>query len=234
MSNIQSIKNLPIISVTASIDIVPLSKYSSGAADLAKVQVNLRLQQPLSEEAKFLVPSEDFKSHKVYLPNGDKAEMGDFDPAAAEDIEALKPQIQDKLTAFLEQANADSMNNVVSAMTDYLEYKSWSKVVTIPAGQSYITLEFTKPIVYDANNGEYTLETVVPLPSFSMVNQQGSKASLIVLMPIEIMDSNKILERTWTPPNGAATPLEITSIAGRLALTGYWQYDPVIRIRYIY
>jgi hypothetical protein len=53
-------------------------------------------------------------------------------------------------------------------------------------------------------------------------------------MPIEIIDPNNIFEGIWTPPNGAATPLEKTSIAGRIALTGYWQYDPVIRIRYKY
>lgn len=234
MSIIQSLRNLPIITVTASIDIVPLSQYETNSTDLAKVEVNLRLQEPLKEEMKILVPSGNFKTPKVYLPNGEKANIGDNDPALIEDIDALKLKINDSINQFIDQPNPENMNNTAILMAEYYEYKSWLNVVSVPAGNSYITLEFTKPIIFNAETGEHILETVIPLQSFSMTNQQGSKASLIVLMPIEINDPNKIIEGIWTPPNGVATPLEKTLIAGRQALTGYWQYDPIIRIRYKY
>ena len=232
MTNIQSIKQMPIKTVSATIELVPLTLYGQGSNDLAKVTVNIQLVDPLQEETKFLIPSEDFKSQKVYLPDGSKVELADFDPATAADIDALKPSISNAVNEFLIQPLEDSMKNIVSLMANYLEYKNASKVVSIPAGIKYVTLEYTKSLI--SENGENLLVTNLPLPDFSLVNQQGSKASLIVLMPLEITDQNKILESTWTPPNGAATSLEKTSVAGRIALTGYWQYDPIIRIKYKY
>lgn len=230
---IQSIKNLPIITASASIEIVPLTRYK-GENDIAKITVNLQLQQPLQNDTQFLVPNEEFKSQKIYLPDGNKVEIGDFDPTANEDVDALKPQIITSVDKFLDQPQNENLKEAVEKMTDYYEYKSASKIFNVPAGTPYISFSYTKNIEINTETGENILETTVPLPSFTFSNQGGSKASILVLMPFEISNQNNIIEALWTPPNGNPTPLNINNIAGRIALTGYWQYDPAIRIRYKY
>jgi hypothetical protein len=230
-----SAKKLPILTASASIDIVPLSLYKQGANDLAKLTVNIQLQKELETESKFIIPNEDFLSQKIYLPDGTKADIGDFDPVAIEDVEQLVPQINSAISNFISKPQSDLMKQVVTLMSEYTELKNASKVVTIPAGLKYITFSYVKNIVHNPETQENMLETIIPLPSFTFENQAGSKASIVILMPFELTtDVNKVLEAKWMPPSGTETNLDKSTVAGRTALTGYWQYDPKIFVKYKY
>ena len=232
--SIKSIKSLAVTTVQTTIDIVPLSLYQPGQQDLAKIKIGMQLQEALAVETSFLIPNADFKSQKVYLPNGEKVEFGDFDPTATQDVDLLLKDMDVAFEEFKAQPVNEKMQNTVAFMAEFSDLKSASKVITIPQGIKYITFEYTKFISFNTDTQEYLLETAVPVPDFVIVSQQGSKASLIIMMPLEITDASKVLEAIWTPPNGVSTPLTNSNIPGRVVLSGYWQYDPLIKLRYKY
>lgn len=232
--NLQSIKNLPILTQSVTIDITPLSLYGH-TDDLAKITANIRLANPLSEDTKFLLPNcEGVKPPKVYLPNGTPIENESFDPTAEADISQIPGMIQQSLSKFLEVTTIDNMNETVEAMSLYAEYKQSSQSITIPAGQQYITFSYSKYIPKDSD-GIYTLETIVPLCSFTLNDTPGAKANIIILMPFEMAtDISKVVEAKWTAPNGVPQELNRSTVDGRITLSQYWQYDPQVVVKYRY
>jgi hypothetical protein len=231
--NIQSIKNLPIISESVTIDVTPLSRYGH-TNDLAKVTANIRLAQPMQETTRFLLPNCDsVKAPKVYLPDG-TAIVNNIDTIAEDDVNQLKTPILSSIQTFLDTPNGDSLNKIVELITTYNDYKQSTNVMEIPAGQDYITFSCSKLISKDDSTGINTLETIVPLSSFTLNNQPGSKANIIVLMPFEITDVNNVVEAKWTAPNGTPQDLNKEVHAGRIILSQYWQYDPSVVVKYKY
>lgn len=230
---IQSLKTLPIISESVTIDVTPLSLYGR-ANDLAKITANIKLAQPLQEETKFLIPNCDsLKTPKVYLPDGTLI-VNSFDPTAQADVNNLIPTMQQSLQVFSEVPSDENMNNLVKIITTYNEIKQYTQVMTIPAGQQYITFSYSKEISKDPTTGINLLETIVPLSSFTLNNQPGCKANIVILMPFELTDVNNILEASWVAPNGTPQELNKQSQAGRIILSQYWQYDPSVVVKYKY
>lgn len=230
---IQTLKTLPIISESVTIDVTPLSLYGR-ANDLAKITANIKLAQPMQEETKFLIPNCDsIKSPKVYLPDGTPI-VNSFDPTAEVDVNNLVTVMQQSLQTFSATPTDENMNNLVKIITTYSEMKQYNQVMVIPAGQQYITFTYSKEIAKDQTTGINSLETIVPLSSFTLNNQPGSKANVIVLMPFELTDINNILEASWTAPNGVPQELTKQSQAGRIVLSQYWQYDPSVVVKYRY
>jgi hypothetical protein len=239
--NIVSLKNIGISTISITADIVPLSRHplpdGTQNTDLAKVSAKIMLEQPLALDTNILIPKmPDAKADpKIYLPDGEKVDIS-FEPIAIEDIESAKTSVQVQVASFLEAPNNEAMKAAVVAMAEFQEIKNESEMITLKAGQQYITLEFTKELNPD-ESGIYTFDTVVPFSSFVITNTAGAKADIIVLMPLDLgTDTTKILEATWIPPVPGATQTEMqkTSIAGRIAVSAYWQFDPAVKIKYRY
>ena len=236
---IQSIVNLPIISESVTIEVMPLSRYANPDGttnnDLAAITAVIRLAQPLAQETKFLLPvvGDAKKSPKMYLPNGDKLEVS-FEPTAEDDVNSLQGIMQSTLSSFIGEPSEENMVQHVKHLAEYKGFKENSQVVTIPAGQTLITFTYKKDIPMGPD-GVHTLETIVPFTSFQLNPQPGAKADVFINMPFEIgTDVNKILEARWTQPGG--TPQELTREpkGGRMLLWAYWQYDPAVVVRYMY
>lgn len=232
--NLQSIKKLPILTESVTIDVTPLSLYGH-TDDLAKVTANIRLSSPMQQDTKFLLPVCDgVKPPKVYLPNGTTIQNESFDPTAEADVTQIPGIIQQSLNQYLQVPSIDNMDKTVEAMSLYSEYKQSNQTITIPAGQQYITFSYSKYIPKNPD-GTYTLETIVPLSSFTLNNVPGAKANIIVLMPFEIgTDTSKILESRWTSPNGQPQQLNRSTVDGRITLSQYWKYDPQVVVKYKY
>lgn len=229
--NLQSIKNLPILSESVTIDITPLSRYGHNN-DIAKVTANIRLVEPLAQDTKYLMPICDgIKTPKVYLPDGTSV-VNNIDTIAEDDVNQLKDLIQQKFNDFFQTPDNTKMNELVELIATFNDYKTSTQVMVIPAGQQYITFSYSKHI--NVENEINTLETIVPLSSFTLTNQTGSKANVIILMPFEITDVNNILEAKWTAPNGTPQDLTKEIHAGRIILSQYWQYDPSVVLKYKY
>jgi len=142
--------------------------------------------------------------------------------------------MQQSLNKYIETPTLDAMNETVSVMSIYSEYKQNSQTITIPAGQEYITFSYSKYIPKN-EDGTYTLETIVPLSSFTLNNTPGAKANIIILMPFEMAtDMSKIVEARWTAPNGQPQELNKVAVGERITLSQYWQYDPQVVVKYRY
>ena len=227
--NIQSLKQLPIISESVTIDITPLSRYGR-ENDIAKITSNIRLSAPLEEETNYLLPvCNSLGKTKVYLPNGDTI-VNDFDPTAEADVNSLKTLMEDSLKKFEEIPSNENMNIHVANVAAYNEFKGTSQVITIPKGEQYITFSYSKTI--EKTNEINKLETIVPLSSFTL--QTGGKANIIILMPFEITDASKIQKANWTAPNGEVQNLKTSTEAGRIVLSQNWQNDPSVLVEYVY
>ena len=230
----KSFKNLNILSESVTIDITPLSQYGN-AQDLAKITANIKLAAPLEAETKFIMPNCDsITAPKVYLPDGKAVLMNDFDPLDDEAVNQLPNLITQSMQKYFGDASMANMKEVVDYMATYTEYKSSSSAITIPAGQQYVTFSYSKYIPRDPETGINTLETIVPLSSFTISNTPGSKANIIILMPFEIQNLDNILDAQWTAPNGVPQALEKKLEAGRIMLSQYWQYDPAVVVKYKY
>ncbi|MCB2289454.1 hypothetical protein LGK97_06695 [Clostridium sp. CS001] len=231
---LQSIKNLPILTESVTIDVTPLSLYGH-AEDIAKITANIKLEGPMIEDTKFILPvCEGIKPPKIYLPNGTPLNIDSFEPTAEADIAQIPSMMQQALNTYIETPTLDAMNEAVSIMSMYSEYKQNSQTITIPAGQQYITFSYSKFIPRN-DDGTYTLETIVPLSSFTLNNTPGAKANIIILMPFEMAtDMSKIVDARWTAPNGQPQELIRTTIGERITLSQYWQYDPQVVVRYRY
>ena len=232
--NLQSIKNLPILTESVTIDVTPLSLYGH-TEDIAKITANIKLTNPMAEDTKFILPvCEGVKPPKIYLPNGTPLNMESFEPTAEDDILQIPSMMQQALNKYIETPTLNAMNETVSVMSMYSEYKQNSQTITIPAGQQYITFSYSKYIPRN-DEGIYTLETIVPLCSFTLNNTPGAKANIIILMPFEMAtDMNKIVESRWTAPNGQPQELNRAAVGERITLSQYWQYDPQVVVRYRY
>lgn len=231
---IQALKNIQILSESVTVDVTPLSRYGS-QNDIARTTANIQLVEPLKEETRFLIPNfEGIKPPKIYLPDGAKVDIGDFDPTAENDLSQLQNDIPTLVSKFIQDPSQENIKEVVDTMATFSEYKKSSQVITLPIGQKYITFAYSKTIPFDETKGEHILETIVPLSDFSLTNTPGSKANIIVLMPFEITDLNNIVEAKWTAPNGVPQDLIKENKAGRITLSQYWQYDPAVLIRYKY
>jgi hypothetical protein len=232
--NLNSLKQLQIISESVTIDITPLSLYGN-AQDLAKITANIRLAAPLEQDTKFIVPNCDsITAPKIYLPDGQTVTMNDFDPTDEESINQLPALINTSLQEYLADPSMSNINKVVDYMATYSEFRANTSTITIPAGQQYITFTYSKYIPRDPQTGINSLDTIVPLSSFTLQNSPGSKANIIVLMPFEIQSLDNIIEAQWTAPNGQPQQLEKKVEAGRIMLTQYWQYDPSVVVKYKY
>lgn len=232
--DLQSLKQLQILSESVTIDITPLSLYGN-AQDLAKITANIKLAAPLAQDTKFIVPNCDaITAPKIYLPDGQTVTLNDFDPTDEESINQLPSMISISLQEYLTDPSMPNMHKVVDFMATYSEYKANTSVIVIPAGQQYITFTYSKYIPRDAQTGINSLDTIVPLSSFTLENSPGSKANVIVLMPFEIQNMDNIIEAQWTAPNGQPQPLEKKMEAGRILLSQYWQYDPSVIVKYKY
>ena len=231
---LQSIKNLPIMTESVTIDVTPLSLYGH-PEDLAKITANIKLANPMAEDTKFILPVCDgVKPPKIYLPDGTPLNVDSFEPTAEADISQLPSMMQQSLSKYIEVPTIEAMNETVSAMSLYSEYKQNSQAITIPAGQQYITFSYSKYIPR-SDDGTYTLETIVPLTSFTLNNTPGAKANIIILMPFEMAtDMSKVLQASWTPPNGQTQELNKTTVGERIILSQYWQYDPQVLVKYRY
>jgi hypothetical protein len=231
---LQSIKNLPILTESVTIDVTPLSLYGH-AEDIAKITANIKLESPMIEDTKFILPvCEGIKPPKIYLPNGTPLNIDSFEPTAEADIAQIPSMMQQALNTYIETPTMDVMNEAVSIMSMYSEYKQNSQSITIPAGQQYITFSYSKFIPRN-DDGTYTLETIVPLSSFTLNNTPGAKANIIILMPFEMAtDMSKIVDARWTAPNGQPQELIRTTVGERITLSQYWQYDPQVVVRYRY
>ena len=231
---LQSIKNLPILTESVTIDVTPLSLYGH-TEDIAKITANIKLENPMAEDTKFILPvCEGIKPPKIYLPNGNPLNIDSFEPTAEADIAQIPSMMQQALNTYIETPTMDAMNEAVSIMSMYSEYKQNSQTITIPAGQQYITFSYSKFIPKN-DDGTYTLETIVPLSSFTLNNTPGAKANIIILMPFEMAtDMSKIVDARWTAPNGQPQELIRTAVGERITLSQYWQYDPQVVVRYRY
>lgn len=231
---LQSIKSLPILTESVTIDVTPLSQYGH-TEDIAKITANIKLATPMAEDTKFILPiCEGIKPPKIYLPNGTPLSIDSFEPTAEADIAQIPSMMQQALNSYIEAPTMGAMNEAVSIMSMYSEYKQNSQTITIPAGQQYITFSYSKYIPKN-DDGTYTLETIVPLSSFTLNNTPGAKANIIILMPFEMAtDMSKIVEAMWTAPNGQPQELIRTSVGERITLSQYWQYDPQVLVRYRY
>ncbi|NMF07330.1 MULTISPECIES: hypothetical protein [Clostridium] len=230
---IKSLKQLPILSESVTIDVTPLSLYGR-QNDLAKITANIKLAQPLAQDTKFLLPNCDsIKTPKVYLPDGTPI-VNTFDPTTEVDVNNLVSSMQDSLKIFSDSPTNENMNNLVKIITAYNEMKQYTQALVIPAGQQYITFSYSKDIANDPTTKINTLETIVPLSSFTLNNQPGSKANIMILMPFELTDMNNISVANWTAPNGTPQELIKQTQAGRIVLSQYWQYDPSVVVKYKY
>lgn len=204
----------------------------NGTHDIAKIDVVVQLAQPLQQQETFIFPNEEgSESVKIYLPNGEKVEIGDFDGATPEQIEESKAAAQQLLNSFLEAPGMDPLKQLVDVLEDYWEFKIAGKQVVVPAGEQLLTFSYTRRVPKN-ESGAYELKTIVPLPNFELPNAGGARASLTVNLPFDVPVSN-IVKSTWTPINGAEQELTRTEIAGgRVILVGYWQYDPLVHVIY--
>lgn len=228
---ISSLKNLAINTASVTIDIIPLS-IKGNDNDLAKISVGIELESPLAQDTIFLIPNISDHSTKIYLPSGEKVELGDEDPIASESITTLQSDTSNAFAAFIQQPSKETMNSTVSLMADYLDVNTMQPI-TLKAGEKYITLQYSK-IIEKNEQGENILKTNVPLYDFIFTNQGGNKANIVVLMPFDIQDPNNVLEAHWNTPGGETRPLDKGNLAGKVAVYGYWQYDPEILIKYKY
>lgn len=233
--NLQALKSIKILSESVTVDVTPLSRYGN-QNDIAKITTNIQLIDPLLEDTKFLIPNLDgVNLPKIYLPDGSKVDIGDFDPTAEIDLNQLKEEIPNFASKFADDPSDENMKQTVDAMATFSEYKKVSQIINVPAGQKYITFSYSKYIPQNESTGEFVLETIVPLSNFSISNTPGSKANIIVIMPFEIVDPNNIMEAKWTIPNsGTFQDLIKGNTAGRITLSQYWQYDPAVFIKYKY
>jgi hypothetical protein len=231
---LQNIKNLPILTESVTIDVTPLSLYGH-TEDIAKITANIKLTMPMAEDTKFILPvCEGVKPPKIYLPNGTPLNNESFDPTAEADIAQIPGMMQQSLNKYIEVPTLDVMNELVSDMSKYSDYKQNGQIITIPAGQEYITFSYSKYIPKN-EDGTYTLETIVPLSSFTLNNTPGAKANIIILMPFEMAtDMSKIVEARWTAPNGQPQELTRAAVGERITLSQYWQYDPQVVVKYRY
>ena len=232
--DLQSIKNLPILTESVTIDVTPLSQYGH-TEDIAKITANIKLTKPMAEDTKFILPvCEGVKPPKIYLPNGMPLNIESFEPTAEADISQIPNMIQQALSKYIVTPTLDIMNEVVSDMSKYADYKQNGQTITMPAGQQYITFSYSKYIPKN-DDGTFTLQTIVPLSSFTLNNTPGAKANIIILMPFEMAtDMSKIVEAKWTTPNGQPQELNKIVVGQRITLSQYWQNDPQVVVKYRY
>jgi hypothetical protein len=229
---ITSLKNLRITKASVTMDIVPLS-LKGKENDLAKVSVMLELESPIAEDTTFLVPKISDTSARVLMPLGGTVELGDEDPIAEADISQLQNDMQAAFNTFVQQPTREAMDGSVRLMADYLDVKSSMQPVIIKAGEQLITLQYSK-LIKKLPSGENVLETNVPLNDFVFTNQGGNKANIVILMPFDIQDPNKVIEAHWTNPGGISQPMEKSTLAGKVIVHAYWQYDPAVYVKYTY
>lgn len=230
----KSIKTLPIITQSISIEVVPTSKGGK-QEDIAKISANIRLVSPLNEETQFIVPKvEGAISQKVYLPDGTRITQDSLDVVNAANIEGLPTDMINKVQEFISNPSMDNLKSTVEIMATYSDYKISSEIISVPAGTEYITFYYSKWIPQN-EDGTFTLETLVPFIDFVLANQTGAKATITVLMPIEINNINNIIEAKWEVPN-TNQPQELNKnvIDGRIILSQVWQYDPSVYVKYKY
>lgn len=233
--NLQSFNQLPILTETVTIDVTPLSRYGHNT-DLAKITTHIRLSSPLQQETKFVLPccDEAINPPKVYLPDGQTI-TSDFDPTTLENIAQLPNLITISLNEYLANPTTETLNKHSMLTAEYLEFKESNQIMTIPAGAEFITFTYSKYINKNTDDS-FTLETMVPLTSFSITNTPGAKLNLTILMPFEIgTDFSKILESTWERPDtGQVEELDRSNVSERMVLSKYWQYDPKVLVKYKY
>lgn len=231
---LQSTISLNVLTESVTAEVTPLSQYGHDA-DIVKITANIKLVQPLAEETKFILPEADgIKIPKIYLADGTSI-VEDFDPTSAGDINQIPERIKVAVDEYINETTIEKMNKVTELMATYQGYKSSKSSITIPANANYITFSYSKYIERDAT-GVNKFEINIPFNGFSLQQQQGSKADIIVLMPYELgSDVNKVIESKWNiPNNGQMQELQRGLQAGRIVLSQYWQYDPVIKVSYKY
>jgi len=82
-------------------------------------------------------------------------------------------------------------------------------------------------------NGEFILQNLVPMASFSMHN--GSKIHAIVAMPFEPFISTDNVDATWSDPaNNNPQIVKETLLDNRTILSAFWQQDPMLTVKYHY
>lgn len=232
--NIRSVKTLPIITESISIEVIPTSKGGK-QEDIAKISANIRLSQPLAEETSFIVPKiEGSISQKIYLPDGRKLSQDSLDVINVENLNTMPAQISSEVQNFIADPTIGNLKVAVETMATFSDCKTSSDFITVPMGTEYITFNYSKWIPQN-EDGTFTLETLVPFIDFSLVNQAGAKAAITILMPIEINDVNNILEARWEVPNtNQPQALNKNYLDGRIILSQVWQYDPSVFVKYKY
>lgn len=212
------------------------TSIDNGEYDFAKFDIAVQLQEPLPQATTFLMPADDFNKQVVYLPDGTKLDVLDFDPTTSLEVQEIGAALVADANLFVTDEASLSfelMQKMVSEMQQYWGLKKGTKKVEVPAGKTMFTFSYSRRVSKQPD-GTFNLKTIVPLPAFELVEAAGTKASLTVNMPFGVSAEN-ILKRQWTPINGVTSDLELLSLTGgRIFLNGYWQYDPSIDILYRY
>lgn len=217
---------LPIASETVTINVIPLSRYGRNV-DVAHIQNFIHLREPLAQPQKFLIPDVGTDTApKVTLPGGEAIKLDVIDAGA---VDVIKNELLRQVQEFLSSPEAGEMQQVQEIMSSIFGLSMVTSEREIPAGTQVINFSYTKeiPII----NNVATLETMVPLASFTA--QNGSRLQCTIVLPFDPPVQNP--QGVWQRPDGSSANLSVIGLeGGRYALSAFWQNDPALRITYNY
>ncbi len=220
---------LDIRSEAVTIDIAPTSRYGE-QYDIARIQTAIVLAQPLAQPQRFLLPKSDTVSEpKFVLPNGDTFVFNDVIDAGA--IDGLKNQIVQQIQQYIANVTEEGAKQAQQMILQLLGAQLQSTVQEIPAGVSFLKFSYTKKIPLGQDN-LYTLESLIPLASFTIPSSGQVRLHATVTMPYDPAAANPIAQ--FQRPDETVTPLSPQNLEGRTVFAVQWTQDPMLTVKYSY